>query len=167
MLLLHGLLTCFMVAVMYFDITRYLIPNWLVGIVLLLYAFLLLFAPEGIDWAGALLVAFLAFIAGFVMFTLKWMGGGDIKLLIACMLWTGRTETSIEFVIYTGIIGGFLSLILWAGRPVVAWAAAKRSVPATKIPRLLTTGQPVPYGLAIAGAFLIVLWMGKIPGLPL
>ena len=35
--------------------------------------------------------------------------------------------------------------------------------PTRPIPRLLTRKQPVPYGLAIAAAFLWLMWMGGIP----
>lgn len=163
MLFFQGVLTCFMVTVMFFDLTRYLIPNWLVGLMLALYPVMLVMTPLPVDWLYALLIAAGVFAGGLVIFAKKWMGGGDIKLLIVCALWAG-TGGALELLLYTGVLGGVLSLGLWLLRPAIAWYASRRPAPPV-IPRLFTIGEPVPYGLAIASAFLIILWMGKIPGL--
>jgi len=154
-----------MLAVIYYDVTRYLIPNWLVGLVLLLYPAMVLLAPEAnIDWQKALAASAMVFAVGYLIFMLRAMGGGDIKLMTACSLWAGM-EGLLEYFLAVAVAGGLLSVVLLILRPVMPqWLA--RLPGERKIPRVLTMGEPVPYGLAIAVAFLWMLWAGKLPGLP-
>lgn len=154
-----------MAVVIVFDLTRYIIPNWLNGVLLLLYPFMLWMMPGPVAWGWALLIGAVTFAVGFAMFNFRLIGGGDVKLLAVCALWAG-TGASLEFFVYTGLLGGVLSLLLVVTRPAAAWWFSRwKNAPA--IPRVLTYREPVPYGLAIAAAFLIVLWLGKIPGLPI
>lgn len=164
MLFFPALLTCFMLAVIWFDITRFIIPNWLVGILLALYPVMLVMTPLPVDWAAGLLVMGITFLVGLIIFRFRFMGGGDVKLMIVCALWAG-TSAALEFFVYMGLLGGALSLFIYLVRPFYAFALSKMQNP-HPIPRLLTVGEPVPYGVAIATAFLIILWMGKVPGLP-
>ena len=76
------------------------------------------------------------------------MGGGDVKLLTAATLWAGPGLTP-ALLIGTAILGGLLTLALLfplALRAVFAPAAAAGT--AKRV--------PVPYGVAIAGAALVV-----------
>ena len=86
-----------------------------------------------------------ALLAGIVMFTFGWIGGGDAKLFAACGLWLGWSALA-PFLLWTAMAGGLLSIVLMIARRRVAagpesdgWAA-----------RLMTRGAPVPYGVAIA-----------------
>lgn len=159
------LMAFFMCIVLYMDTTRYLIPNWLVGLVLLLYPVQLYFSPESIDWQSGLIAAGIAFAIGFLLFNFSVMGGGDVKLLAACFLWVAPSAT-IEYLLYVGIIGGVLTLLLLLSRPIVPFYIEKFGGEGRDVPRLFTQGEPVPYGVAIAGAFLILLYQGAIVGLP-
>lgn len=165
MLFFHVTLTLFLLAIFYLDMTKYIIPNWICGVLLGLYPAMLLMTPAlpedySILWSiGVMLVVF-AF--GIGIFVLNWAGGGDVKLLTVLALWTGR-EVALELVIYTALLGGVLALFLVIVRPIVG-----RFVPAEKfelIPRVLCHHQPLPYGLAITASFLILLWSGQVPGL--
>ncbi|MCH2546722.1 MAG: prepilin peptidase [Alphaproteobacteria bacterium] len=166
MLFFHITLTLFLLAVFYLDMTRYIIPNWICGILLALYPVMLFMTPampqdHSILWAVGLCV--IVFIFGIFIFAMKWAGGGDVKLLAVLALWTGK-ESTLEFVVYTGLLGGVLAIFLIMARPLVG-----RFTPVEKIdsiPRIFRDGEPLPYGLAITTAFLILLWMGNIAGLP-
>jgi len=157
------LLTGLMLAVLYLDFTRFTIPNKLVLAVTGLWLAFLALHWGNVDWVMALALAAGAFVLGFVIFLLRVMGGGDVKLLAACMLWVGQKEC-LTFLFAIGILGGALAVLLLIGRPVVPWIYSRFSNP-PPIPRVFTIGEPVPYGLAIAGAFLGLLWMGYLPGL--
>ncbi|MGE0755265.1 MAG: prepilin peptidase [Alphaproteobacteria bacterium] len=150
------LLFC-MLAVLWFDVTRYMIPNWLCAALLLLYPVALYMSGMQADWQGALIAFGITFAVGFVIFARKWMGGGDVKLIIACSLWVGLQHL-IEFVVLFAVIGGVLSIALYALRKLLL-----RIKLAKQLPRLLRDGEPVPYGIAIASAFLIMMHTGKIP----
>jgi prepilin peptidase CpaA len=165
MIVFSLLLLVLMLVVMYLDITRYIIPNWLVGLVLLLYPFYYWLCPVPIDIKTSLLAMLAAFLIGYMIFAAKIMGGGDIKLLTALCLWTGGTKTLVAFLMYTGLLGGALSLLLIMGRPVATWYMARDPERRT-LPKVVLPGSPVPYGIAIAGAFIILIINGKIPGLP-
>ncbi|MCC7260371.1 MAG: prepilin peptidase, partial [Alphaproteobacteria bacterium] len=156
MLFFQGILTCFLLAALAFDLTRYIIPNWIVGIIILLYPVMLVMTPESVDWVSGLTAFAVMFVAGMFIYALKLMGGGDIKLLAACALWTGTTE-AWDLAFYTAMLGGVLSLGLLLLRPAVNWADSRLKKP-LPLPRLLRPGEPVPYGLAITGAMLMVVW---------
>lgn len=167
MLVFHALLTLFMLAVFYYDSTRYIIPNWICGILLALYPAMLLATPDPLDATQLLWgvgMCLLLFAVGIIIFAMKWAGGGDVKLLAVLGLWTGR-EATLEMVIFTGLIGGGLALLLLAARPVCAYFVPVEK--AGNLPRVLRDGEPLPYGLAITVSFLLVLWDGIVPGLPL
>lgn len=139
------------------DATSYRIPNWLTAAMAL--AFLpsaLLGAPTGVDWLGHVGAGALAFAVATGFFALGALGGGDVKLIGATALWLGFGPL-VEFALVMGILGGALTLAILAARhwfPLV-----QPMLPAglgAVSPRVLTAGEGVPYGIAIAGAGLLV-----------
>lgn len=148
-------LTLAMLAVIYLDITRYLIPNSLNAAILVMFVGAAFFLP--FSWL-ALVAASIILVVGLGFFALGLMGGGDIKLLTVLALWTGWGIVTLQFILLTALVGGVLVLFTFAARAVapIFW---KR----TPLPRFLTWKQPVPYGIAIAGAFLLLLWSNHIP----
>jgi prepilin peptidase CpaA len=88
----------------------------------------------------------------FTLFAFKLVGGGDAKLMAAGALWMGP-EFILPFIAFVTIWGGALCLLVLSYRralpadlgPLPGWAQ-----------RLHTAGGPVPYGIAIAGAGLMV-----------
>jgi prepilin peptidase CpaA len=147
-----------MLAVMWFDITRYIIPNWLVGLLLAVYPAALFMTQKTVDWPMAAAGALIVFAVGYVIFARKLMGGGDIKLMVACALWVGWNDL-LEYVFIVTLLGGALAVVIWLTRKALFWMP----LPMKKMPRILCEGEPVPYGLAIASAFLIMLYLGRIP----
>ena len=134
------------------DLTSYTIPNWIS------LALAAAFAPAaGAAWfAGAPVPDLMlcvgvgagALLAGIVMFTFGWVGGGDAKLFAACALWIGASGLA-PFLLWTAMAGGVLSVTILIARRRMAGGPEADGW----LPRLLTPGGPVPYGLAIsAGA---------------
>lgn len=102
----------------------------------------------GLHLAGG----FAVLLVTFVLFSLNLFGGGDAKLMAAGALWMGSANI-VAFVVFVTIYGGVLCLLILSYRKVVpvdllplpGWAQ-----------RLHTAGGPVPYGIAIAAAGLMV-----------
>ena len=92
------------------------------------------------------------------------MGGGDVKMLAVCGLWLEWSMALVHFILGVAILGGILSLLLLAGRPTIAFLASRlKNTP--KIPRVLSYGEPIPYGIAIGATFIIMTWKDLIPSL--
>ena len=131
------------------DFRRLVIPNAIVLGLCGLWPLQLASSPvvslAGI--AGAALCAAVVFAVGALLFSRGWMGGGDVKLLAAATLWAGPATTP-ELLIVTAVLGGLLAVARLS--PLVLHAASA--------PALLgdLRRAPVPYGVAIAGAALIV-----------
>jgi prepilin peptidase CpaA len=153
-----GALSLAMLAVMVLDATRYLIPNSLNFALLLLFGVGAFFLP--VDLPMGLVAAAVVLIIGLGLFALGLMGGGDIKLLVVLTLWTGWSLVTGHFLMLTAVLGGILVIVVLLMRMVAQVVLKGRN-----LPRLLTPKQPVPYGLAIAGAFLVMIWSNQIPAL--
>lgn len=135
-----------------FDLLTMTIPN---KISLALVAAFLVVAPlTGLSWASIGLHAATGaavLVAGFLMFTRGYLGGGDAKLLAASALWLGY-DSLPQFLVMTGLLGGLLSVVV----------LALRRVPDSYVPgptwlvRLHSKDSGVPYGLAIGGAALLL-----------
>jgi prepilin peptidase CpaA len=136
------------------DATTYTIPNRLSA------ALALAFVPAGlavgltpVAFAISLGLGVAGLAVGIVMFALRWIGGGDAKLLAACALWLGLGAIA-PFLVWTAIAGGALAvgLLLLRKAPLQlsnfgpAWFG-----------RLMTPGGDVPYGVAIAAGALVAL----------
>lgn len=147
-----------MLCVIWFDVTRFLIPNWLVGALLVLYPLAVYWGHAQVDWKMALLGMAVVFAVGYVVFAMKWMGGGDIKLITACALWVGLKGLP-EYLILVALLGGAFAVIVWVLRKVLPHLPVKVSF------RLLKDGEPIPYGVAIAVGFLLMMAEGKIPAI--
>jgi prepilin peptidase CpaA len=108
---------------------------------------------------GSILIGFGAAAAVFVLAAFcwrrGWLGGGDVKLLAAATLWAGLAGTP-ALLITTGMLGGFMALFLLM--PFGPQLVASARLLLGQIPRDQEEGSgvPVPYGIAIAGAALIV-----------
>lgn len=134
------------------DLTSMKIPNWVSGLLVLIFvpAALLAGLPLS-DILAHLGVAICALLVGMLMFALRWLGGGDAKLMAATCLWLGFEGSGI-FVIYTALVGGLLGLGLLLARQHVrpflptgpGWIAT-----------LMEPKGDIPYGVAIAAGALL------------
>ncbi len=154
------LLSVLMVAVMVYDVTNFIIPNWINLAVLLLFPLLVWLGPTQVNWVASVYGFLLFFVIGFGIYLLGLMGGGDIKLLIASSVWFGWSVHLTYFIVYMAMVGGVLAIVLMVARPLATAFVTQKS-----LPRVLIKGQPVPYGVAIALSFLYLLWTGHLVGL--
>ena len=150
--------TAAMAAAAFEDFRRFAIPNPLP--VLLCAAWPLYFAaaPSLQGALGALGCALAVFLAGAALFARGWIGGGDVKLLSAAALWAGAGGTP-ALLMLTGLLGGVLALFLLMpfGNRIAAAARRLLRRPAHRDERGFAVAVPVPYGVAIAAAALIVV----------
>lgn len=149
-----------MFAVMVYDISKFIIPNWLVGGLLLLYPVAVVLAPVAVAWPLALLGMLGVFVIGYALFALGLMGGGDIKLIIVLSLWVGFDKLG-AFGFAFALLGGVASIVLLILRKILSVIIDDKEKLA-KLPRVLRNKEPVPYGVAIAGAFLWLAWRGEV-----
>ncbi|WP_453976610.1 A24 family peptidase [Brevundimonas sp. Marseille-Q4549] len=137
------------------DLTTMKIPNWislaLVG-VFLPAALLAGVAP--MDIAVHVGVGVAALLVGMAMFALNWIGGGDAKLLAAGCLWMGVSGV-LPFLVWTGVAGGGLCLLLMSARAYYPMVAP--SLSQAWVARLMQPGGDIPYGVAIAVGALMAL----------
>lgn len=168
MIVFFFLLTACMAAVIYLDSTRFTIPNWLNGIILLLYPFALFLTDVPVNWLHALIAFGGAFVIGVLIFASRVMGGGDVKLIMALAPWVG-IKAMLPFLFNMALAGGALAIFIIVGRPLVIYTYGKMNK-LDKIPRLFNYNEaghkyPMPYGVAIAASFLVLLWSGALPTL--
>ncbi len=100
-------------------------------------------------WPGVALqlgVAVASFLLLSIMFALRVMGGGDVKLLTALALWIAP-GLFLKLVVLMALLGGVLTLL------VGGWHLARRR----------RGGLTIPYGVAIAAAGLWVIGMDYLP----
>ena len=135
------------------DVRSLTIPNPVCLAILVLYPVYALSAGHPVNWSGALLVAGIVLSVGFVLFALRWAGGGDAKFFAVSALWAGP-GLIVPFILYTALAGGAMAIILWL-RHRLSRAATPAMV-------LVTAGDPefhkqqMPYGAAIAVGALYV-----------
>ena len=136
------------------DLLSMTIPNRVSIILVAGFAALAPFVP-GMDLAtfGLHLAAGAAVLAGgFILFSFGWVGGGDAKIAAAVALWLGFGNTA-EFLIWTALFGGALTLVLLLARRRLLPVFAIRH---QWIVRLHDPDTGVPYGLALGAAALMI-----------
>ena len=154
------ILSAMLLAVAMFDITKFIIPNWLNFAFIALYPIFLIATPQEIEWWWSLAAMGCFFGVGLLIFQLNIMGGGDVKLLIALSLWIGwQGQTLMQFGLLVSIVGGVLALFLIVARLIAAKSGK------TNLPRVLEKNAPIPYGVAISYAFATLMWKNQILGL--
>lgn len=106
---------CCVVYAMISDYRKLRIPN-AVSLILAgaFFPFALLAGPA-IAIVPHLLLAGAVLVVLFVFFALGWLGGGDVKLVSAIMLWAGPPQ-GMNFAILFAVFGGLLALILMSLR---------------------------------------------------
>ncbi|MET0268741.1 MAG: prepilin peptidase [Duganella sp.] len=109
------------------------------------------------DTAPGLLAATLVLVLGYLLFAMRWVGAGDVKLMAVLCLWLG--DQSFAFLIITSLCGGMLALalpLLRSMEMVLALLVVRlqNMLPGGPwaLPMALREQSPhgIPYGLAIA-----------------
>lgn len=139
------------------DFRRLTIPNLLPVVLCAAWpVYFLAMTPSLYGALGAIGCAAAVFLVGAVLFARGWLGGGDVKLLSAATLWAGPAETP-SLLLLTGVLGGVLALFLLMPFGNQVAAAARGMLGQPPLPAERGFAIPVPYGVAIAGAALIVV----------
>ncbi len=147
----YGLLVALAIALLIAattDLRRRQIDNWLNGAIaagapLFWWSTGLSLWPD-VAWQFG--VALVTFTILAVLFALKAMGGGDVKLLTALALWI-QPLWFLQLVVVMSLAGGLLTI-------VIGVAHIMRRKPGRVV---------VPYGVAIAGAGLWTLFFNYLP----
>ena len=93
------------------DSREMIIPNWVSIAIVGAFAVRWYYAPESVSFPADILLGVGMFFTSALLFQTRILGGGDLKLITALGLWFGTTHT-VEFLIWTGIFGGLLSLVI-------------------------------------------------------
>ncbi len=109
--------------------------------------------------AGALVL-----VVSFGFFARGWIGGGDAKLAAATAMWLGFGYL-MNYLVYASLLGGALTFLLIEFRLVPLPGLLAGQFWAQRLHR---QGGDIPYGIALAGAALLIYpetpWM-KIFGM--
>lgn len=140
---------------MVWDGARLRIPHTVCLAILALMPVWGLLQPDGVPWLSHLLGFGITFAVGFVLWRLRWFGGGDVKFLSAIALWFGLHDLGI-FLVTVSLLGAILAVLLLALRAAYGALAHRPGDSATGLIPLLQKGDPVPYGIAIGLAAIIL-----------
>jgi prepilin peptidase CpaA len=134
------------------DIYEFKIPNWVSIVLFVAYFAAGLGFSAGADILveGAIL-ACAALVAGFALFALRIVGGGDAKLLAACAPWIGFAALP-AFLVYVALSGAALSIALLVFRRIPAPPFYEQT---PWLLRLHQRPKDIPYGVAIAAGGLL------------
>jgi prepilin peptidase CpaA len=141
------------------DFRRLVIPNLLPVLLCLGWPMHCAAAAAPSLWGAlsAIGCALAVFGVGAALFARGYLGGGDVKLLSAATLWAGPAGTP-GLLILTGLFGGALALFLLM--PIGGQMATAARLMLGRPPSVVAgrgLAMPVPYGVAIAGAALVVI----------
>jgi prepilin peptidase CpaA len=116
-------------------------------------------AAEVLSHAGA---AAVVLVVTFGFFSCGWIGGGDAKLAAATAMWFGF-DYLLDYLLYASMLGGALTLLLIEFRLVPLPGLLAGQFWAQRLHR---KDGDIPYGIALAGAALLVYpdtpWMKAI-----
>ena len=131
------------------DVRSYRIPNAISVAILGLYVVRLVVSDLWAEALDGFLVMGAVLSIGFVLFALRWLGGGDVKLMSVVALWSGGEE--IFRIFYTiALTGGVMALALLVYLTCVALSAKVKNAKS----RGRIRNQKLPYGVAIAAGAL-------------
>jgi prepilin peptidase CpaA len=103
----------------------------------------------GMDWAlygWHFAAAGLVLAVTFGLFALGGMGGGDAKLLAATALWMGMSASLVEYLIFTSLAGGALTLLILSYRNSPFVLLTGRNM---FLRHFANESKGVPYGIAL------------------
>lgn len=149
------------------DVFSRRIPNLLPLIIAALYFVDAGFAGDWAEMPWHLLCGMAVLVVGIFIFSLGWLGGGDVKLLAALAFWAGPDQLML-LLLMTCLAGGILALIyvipmiicrMPAVSGLVDWffmTVLKKPAPMLQAGKAL--GLQLPYGVAIAAAGFVVFY---------
>jgi prepilin peptidase CpaA len=148
-----------LIVLAYRDLSFRRLPNAWVGAyaaLFLVYAWSTGMAWEQLVWHGV--IGVLAVMLTVSMFAIGAIGGGDVKLWGALMLWAGPQGAVTALVIAT-LCGSLLGLSGWLAQRVLQ---RRRKAPGFALLRMLSASRGVPYGVGLAIAGLHTLYAAAL-----
>jgi prepilin peptidase CpaA len=145
---------CLLMAAACWDVASFTIPNWIQAALIAMFAALVFALHMTPAIVGAhLLAGFVGLVAGFTLFSLGYVGGGDAKLFACTTLALGLSDLT-SYAVLASLFGGGLTLSLLVMRKVPMPRAF-----ATQgwIMRLHDDKEGIPYGVALALGALVLL----------
>jgi prepilin peptidase CpaA len=136
------------------DLASYTIPNFIPVVILVSFGIFSIAAGYTVASYGThALAALIGLIAGFALFALGFIGGGDAKLFAAVAAWFGLHDL-LQYVLVASVFGGGLTLFLLAARqwPLPATLASRAWMMRLHEPR-----AGIPYGVALAAGAVAIL----------
>lgn len=143
----------------YTDVKARIIPNWIPVLVLLVFAIYSAIYGGSRDILGHLLWAAGIFCLFFAGFAFGKVGGGDVKLATAAMLWVGPEEIA-PFLLIMALTGGVMALaiVLPITRLFWHWACVRVGW-GSEVSRF-ERDVSIPYGVAIAVGATVSIYRG-------
>ncbi|CNG87827.1 TPA: prepilin peptidase [Yersinia enterocolitica] len=135
-ILLIIILVLQLLVVCYSDIRHRIVTNKLI-ITIALTTLVISFTQHN---TVSVVIPLVALIVGYILFHFKLIGGGDVKLITVLLL-ALTAEQSLNFILYTAIMGGVVMMI------------------GMLINRADIQRRGVPYAVAIALGFLLSLYL--------
>lgn len=117
--------------------------------IILVAGFAILAPLSGMDWqVFAMHFAAMAVVLAvtFTLFAVGGMGGGDAKLMAATALWMGFGFTLIEYLLYSAVYGGLLTILIVVFRNSPVSSLAINNV---LLRNLADRKTGIPYGIAL------------------
>lgn len=128
------------------------IPNWIsIGLVCWFFVLAVIYGVEMTVLVNHLGAALLVLLVAFFLFCFGWIGGGDAKLMSAISLWIGFNPLLLEYWLLSSVLGGALTFAILLFRRA-SWFVP----PWGWLERLHNKKNGVPYGIALAGAGLVL-----------
>lgn len=157
-LIFSGSVALILVAAALSDIRDRTIPNVLPALLVILFFVAVLFIPSLRDEMGwRVIAAMITFAIGLAVFSAGLIGGGDVKLFAALVLWYPLVEIG-ALITATGVAGLFVAL-LFAWLEFTAQRKAEgvvgRETVRADIRAALQT--KVPYGVAILAGHVLMM----------
>jgi len=140
----------------YEDFRRLVIPNLLPVVLCITWPLHFAGSPSLFGGLAAIGCALAVFLVGAALFARGYLGGGDVKLLAVATLWAGAAGTP-SLLVLTGVLGGVLTLFLIMPFGAQFAAASRALLAPSAVSTTSDAAKSVPYGVAIAGAALIVI----------
>jgi prepilin peptidase CpaA len=138
------------------DFRRLVIPNLLPILLCASWPAYFAATPSLFGALASIGCALAVFLAGALLFARGYLGGGDVKLLSAAVLWAGPAGVS-SLLLLTAVFGGALALFLLMPIGGQLATSARLMLGQPVLPATRGLAMPIPYGMAIAGAALIVV----------
>ena len=160
--MVHGIFVGMLLLAAASDLARFRIPNVLSAGLALLFIAVALPRFGEIGWSSHVAAGALTLGGGFLLFLLRAIGAGDVKLFAASSLWLGLDLVPAHLVC-TALLGLVLLGALLVGRGLASriWPGTDGPPDRPQPPRVLRRGMAVPYGVAIAGS--AALLSGRVP----